>query len=131
MHGASGRKGQALHFPGFGGILAVDLGDQLVAFLIMNTPDISQTPLVRRYGLRGASLFARLWFPLLYLALVGLGATQWFVGQDVVKGWRRVFIGCLSAALVVTAASILTRMRLQYLAGIEMLKHRLGQRSGG
>ncbi len=103
------------------GEIICDVGGDESAFdiLFMNTPDISQTPLVRRFGFRGARIFARLWFPLLYLALVALSAAQWFVGQDVVRGWRRIFIACFSAALIVVAAALLTRMRLEYLAGLK------------
>ena len=89
----------------------------------MKTLDISQTQLVRRYGLRGAKLFARLWFPLLYFALIFLVAALWFVGPELITGWRRIFIGCLSGTLVVYAASLLTKMRLEYLLAIETLEH--------
>ena len=88
----------------------------------MKTSDISQTPMVRRYGVRGAKLFARLWFSLLYVFLVALTAALPVVGAEVPLGWRRVFIGCLAGGLVVLATSLLTRMRLQYLAAIERLE---------
>lgn len=88
----------------------------------MKTNDLSGTRLVRRYGVHGAKLFARLWFPVLYLALVGLSAALWYFGPEFAIGWRRTLIGCLVGALVVFAASLLTRMRLQYLAAIERLE---------
>ena len=88
----------------------------------MKTSDISQTPLVRRYGVRGAKLFARLWFAFLYVILIALTAALPVVGPEVQLGWRRVFIGCLAGGLVVLATSLLTRMRLQYLAAIERLE---------
>ncbi len=92
----------------------------------MKTPDISQSPLVRRYGVRGAKLFARLWFPFMYLGLVGLATGFWFVGPELISGWRRTFLGCLSETLIILAASLLTRMRLHYLSGIEMLEGTAG-----
>ena len=88
----------------------------------MKACDISQTQLVRRYGVRGAKCFARLWFPLLYLALIGLAAALWLVGPELITGWRRLFAGSLSGILVVLAASLLTKMRLEYLAAIELLE---------
>ena len=90
----------------------------------METSDISQTLLVRRYGTRGAKLFARLWFPLLYAMLVGLSATLWIVGPEFLLGWRRILLGSVVGTLTVAAASLLTRMRLQYMAGIERLETR-------
>ena len=88
----------------------------------MKTMDISDTPLVRRYGLRGAKLFARLWFPLLYVSLIALTTCLWVVVPEFALGWRRAFSGCLVGGLVVVAASLLTRMRLEYLAAIEVLE---------
>ena len=88
----------------------------------MKTHDISQTQLVRRYGVRGARLFARLWFPLLYLALIVLAASLWFVGPELINGWRRIFAGSVSGILIVVAASLLTTMRLEYLSAIERLE---------
>jgi len=73
---------------------------------------------------RGAKLFARLWFPLLYVIFIALTAALPVVGPEVQLGWRRVFIGCLAGGLVVLATSLLTRMRLQYLAAIERLEAR-------
>jgi len=91
---------------------------------LMETPNISQTPLVRRYGTRGAKLFARLWFPLLYAMLIALNATFWIVGPEFRPGWRRTLFGSVVGTLTVVAASLLTRMRLQYMAAIERLETR-------
>ena len=88
----------------------------------MKTADISQTPLVRKYGVGGARLFARLWFPVLYVFLGALVAALAVVGPEVPGGWRRVFIGCLAGGLVVFATSLLTRMRLEYLAALQRLE---------
>ena len=90
----------------------------------MKTPDISQTPIVKRFGVRGAKLFATIWFSIMYLALVAITAGFWIVWPEFAEGWRRIVIGCFVGALVVFAASLLTRMRLEYLAGIERLETR-------
>lgn len=87
----------------------------------MKTCDISQTALVRRYGVRGAKLFARVWFPLLYVALVCLAAALCFIGPEIV-GPRRFLIAGIAGTLVVLATFLLTRMRSNYLAGIERLE---------
>ncbi len=90
----------------------------------MKAPDISKTPLVRKYGVRGAKLFAHLWFPLLYLFLIALSTGFFALGPEFATGSRRIFIGLLAAGLIVLAASLLTRMRLEFLAGIERLEAR-------
>ena len=41
---------------------------------IPDFPYISETRLIRRYGVRGGKLFARLWFSLLYVFLIALAA---------------------------------------------------------
>jgi hypothetical protein len=33
----------------------------------MKTPDIAQMPIVKRFGVRGAKLYAKIWFSILYL----------------------------------------------------------------
>ncbi len=92
--------------------------------LLMKTSDISQTPLIRRFGLRGGKLFAHLWFSVLYVFLVALAAALPVVGPQVPAGWRRIVVGCIAGALIVLAASLLTRMRLEFLAAIERLEAR-------
>jgi len=87
----------------------------------MKTSDIADTPLVRKYGLRGAKLFTRLWFPFMYLLLVAVVAALWTVTPELVTGWKRIFSGCLVAALTVLAASLLTRMHLDHSAAFERL----------
>ena len=104
------------------GLLGESFGETCVR--LMKLTDISQTALVRRYGIRGAKLFARLWFPLLYVVLVALTAALWVVGADLVAGWRRIAFGALIAIFAVVAASLLTRMRLEYYAAIEGLETR-------
>ena len=90
----------------------------------MKTPDISETPLVRRYGVRGARLFARLWFALLYVFLVALTTAIFVFAPELANGRHRVFLGLLAGGLVVLAAALLTRMRLEFLAAIERLEAR-------
>jgi hypothetical protein len=90
----------------------------------MKTPDLSKTTLVRKYGAHGARRFARIWFPALYAMLTASAAGLWIFGSEFTVSWQwqRTVLGFLIAALVVTAASVLTRMRLEFLAGIEQLE---------
>jgi hypothetical protein len=90
----------------------------------MKTVENSETALVRRYGVRGAKLFARVWFPMLYIWLIALNAGLWVVAPEFTTGWRRILSGCIIGALTVVAASLLARMRLQYLAAINRLENR-------
>ncbi|HTV61785.1 MAG TPA: hypothetical protein VMH30_04370 [Verrucomicrobiae bacterium] len=90
----------------------------------MIAPDISQTPIIKRFGVRGAKLFAKIWFSIMYLALVTITAGFWIIGPEFPEGWYRIFAGCLVGALVVFAASLLTRMRLKLLAEIAELEAR-------
>lgn len=88
----------------------------------MKTPDLSETSLVQKYGARGARRFAKIWFPTLYVMLTASTAGLWVFGPEFTGGWQRPVLGFLMATLVVTAASVLTRMRLEFLAGIEQLE---------
>jgi hypothetical protein len=54
--------------------------------------------------------------------LVALTAGFWIAGPEFAAGWRRIFVGCFVGALIVFAASFLTRMRLKFLAEIEPLE---------
>ena len=90
----------------------------------MKTSDISQTPIVKRFGVRGAKLYAKIWFSVLYLMLIAITAGFWIVEPEFAAGWRRILVGCFVGALVVFAASLLTRMRLKFLAEIEQLEAR-------
>lgn len=96
----------------------------------MKTADISQTPLVRKYGVRGAKLYVRLWFPFMYFLLIALTAGLWAVVPEFATGWKRIFLGCIVCGLTVLAASILTKMRLEFLAAVELLETR-GKPAGG
>ena len=87
----------------------------------MKTPDLSQTSLVRKYGARGARRFARVWFPAMYAMLTSSTAGLWIFGSEFTGGWQRTLLGFIIATLVVTAASVLTRMRCEFLAGIDQL----------
>jgi len=90
----------------------------------MKTSDIAETPLVRKYGVRGARLFARLWFALLYGSLVALTTGIFVFAPELGSGRPRVFLGLLAGGLVVLAAALLTRMRLEFLVAIEQLEAR-------
>ena len=54
--------------------------------------------------------------------LTASNAGLWVVSPEFTGGWQRPVLGFLIATLVVTAASVLTRMRLEFLAGIEQLE---------
>jgi hypothetical protein len=88
----------------------------------MKTPDLSQTPVVRRFGVQGARLFARVWFSVVYVLLIALTATLWILSPEFNNSSHRTLIGCFAAVLVITAASRLARMRVEFLAGVEQLE---------
>jgi hypothetical protein len=88
----------------------------------MKTTDISQSPIVNRYGVRGARRWAKIWFSVLYLMLVAITAGLWIMSPEFAGGWNRIFVGCIVGALVVFAASLLTRMRLKFLTEIAQLE---------
>jgi uncharacterized BrkB/YihY/UPF0761 family membrane protein len=88
----------------------------------MKISDVSQTPIVKKFGVRGAKLYAKIWFSALYLMLVAIAAGFWFVGPEFIVGWRRIVVGSFVAALVVFAASLLTKMRLRFLAEMNQLE---------
>jgi hypothetical protein len=73
---------------------------------------------------RGARLFAQIWFSLLYTFLTAIAAGTWIISPEFAGGWRRILVSCFAGALIVTAASLLTRMRLDYVAAIERLEAR-------
>jgi len=88
----------------------------------MKTPDISKTLIVKTFGARGARRFAAIWFPALYAMLTVSTAGVWIIRPDFADRWPTTILGLLIAVLVVTAASLLTRMRLEFFAGIERLE---------
>ena len=88
----------------------------------MKTPDLSVTSLVRKYGAHGARRFAKTWFSATYAMLTAAAAGLWILGPEFTGGWKRPVFGFIIATLVVTAASVLTRMRLEFFAGIEQLE---------
>ena len=88
----------------------------------MKTADLSVTGLVQKYGARGARRFARVWFPAMYAMLTSSTAGLWIFGSEFTGGWQRTLLGFIIATLVVAAASVLTRMRLEFLTGIEQLE---------
>jgi uncharacterized membrane protein YdjX (TVP38/TMEM64 family) len=91
----------------------------------METSDISDSMLFRKCGLRGAKIFARLWFPFLYFLLVAVnaGASVLFPKMATSRG-DRILLGCVVGGLRVLAASVLTRMCLEFLAEVKELERR-------
>jgi hypothetical protein len=83
----------------------------------MKAPDITQSPMFKRYGVRGLKLFAKIWFPILYLMLIAITAAFLIIRPEL-----GIIIDCFVGALVVFASSLLTRMRLKFLAEIEQLE---------
>lgn len=93
--------------------------------MFMNASDISQTPIVRRFGVRGARLWAKVWFSVMYLMLAAVAVGLCLVGPELfAAGWRGIFAGCLAGALLVFATSFLTQMRLRILAELAELETR-------
>jgi hypothetical protein len=91
----------------------------------MKTYDISDGPLVRKYGVRGARIFSRLYFPFLYVLLAAVNAASWVLAPELATSrGDRVFFGCIFGGLTVLAASLLTRMWLGLLAEIKELERR-------
>jgi len=91
----------------------------------MKTMHIADSLVVRKYGVRGAKIFARLWFAYIYALLIGVNAAAWVLAPELATGWGdRIFMGCLFGGLTVLAASLLSRMRLQFLAEIKELESR-------
>ena len=88
----------------------------------MKTSDISDTPLVRKYGVRGAKLYVRLWFPFMYGSLIALTTAFWAVAPEFAVGWGRIFMSGMVGGITVLAASLLTRMRLEFLSAVELLE---------
>ena len=103
-------------------MLKSPVNDSMQRTVAMRTSDISNTPLVRKYGVRGAKLVARFWFPLLYVLLIAPTAALCALAPQLATGWRRILFGCLVSGLTGLAASLLTQMRLGYLAAIERLE---------
>jgi hypothetical protein len=88
----------------------------------MKVHDISGTPLVKRYGVRGARMFVRIWFPVVYALIVLLLLLFFFLGSELARGWRGILLGGFVSVLAVIAIAVLTRMRLEFLASIDALE---------
>jgi len=95
----------------------------------MKPTDVAQTPIMKRYGARGARIFGRIWFSTMYLALMAIVAGWWMLGPEMAAGWRRAVAACFVGALAVLATSLLTRMHLKYRAEIDQCES--GQRGIG
>ncbi len=67
-------------------------------------------------------MFARIWFPALYLQLVVLATALWIYSPESTVTWQRICVGAFATVLVVAAASRLSRMRLEYMASLEQLE---------
>lgn len=83
---------------------------------------LTNTPLVRRFGIRGAKLFARIWFPAAYLVIIVLVTILWLAVSDAIPGSDRLVFGAIVTTFAVMATAVLTRMRLEYWASIEKLE---------
>jgi hypothetical protein len=90
----------------------------------MKTSDLSKTPIVKKFGVRGARWYGRILFTWLYAMLIFSTARLWIYYPDFTftGTWRKVIFGSLIAALLVVAASVLTRMRIKFFTGIEQLE---------
>jgi len=77
---------------------------------------------MKRYGPRGARVFGRIWFSMMYLTLIAIVAGWWMVGPEIPGGWRRTVIACFVGTLAVLAAALLTRMQLKYRAEIDQFE---------
>jgi hypothetical protein len=87
----------------------------------MKLSDLLWTPIVRRFGARGARWYGRVVFAWLYAMLIFFTARLWIHSQDFASAGtvRGVLFGSIVAVLVVVAASMLTKMRIEYFASIE------------
>ena len=90
----------------------------------MKTPDLSKTPVVQKFGARGARWYGRILFASLYAILIRFTSRLWIYSPEFTSTemWRRVVFGLFVAVLVVIAASVLTQMRIKFFAGIEQLE---------
>ena len=89
----------------------------------MNTSDISQTPIVRRFGVRRARLWAKVWFSIMYLMLAAIAVGWSFAGPALfAAGWRGLVVGCVAGSLIVFATSLLTQMRTKVLSELAELE---------
>ena len=93
--------------------------------LLMKTYDISDSPVVRKYGVRRARIFAHLWISFMYVFLTATTAVSWVLAPEMATSLGdRIFLGCFVGGLTVLAASFLTRMYLGLLAEIKGLESR-------
>lgn len=93
----------------------------------MNTPDLSTTTVVLKFGPRGARLYGGIWFAALYSMLTASTAALCILSPEFSHTWRRVLFGSIVAVLVVVAASVLTQMHVKFFAGIKQLEASRGQ----
>ncbi len=90
--------------------------------MFMNTSDISQTPIVRRFGVRRARIWGKVFFSIMYLMLAAIAVGWSSAGPALfAAGWRGILAGCFVGSLLIFATSLLTQMRLKFLAEIAVL----------
>jgi hypothetical protein len=85
----------------------------------MKTTGTVQTPVMKRFGARGARVFGWVWFSAMNLGLIAIVTGWWMASSEIPGGWRRMVAGCIVGSLTVLAASLLARMRLKYFGEIE------------
>jgi hypothetical protein len=88
----------------------------------MKNPDIAESLIVKKFGACGARRFAWIWFAAMYAMLTASTAGFWIFSPEFTDTLPRVILGSLIAVLVVSAASLLTRMHLEFFAGIQRLE---------
>jgi hypothetical protein len=91
----------------------------------MKKSDISESLLVRKCGVRRAEVCGRIWFGFMYVLLTAITAASWVLAPELASSrGDRILLGCLVGGLTVLAASVLTRMHLEYFDKIRELEKR-------
>jgi len=76
----------------------------------MNSRDITQTLVFRKYGAKGMRCFCIAWGASMYLLLISIGVSGLYaLAQIIDEPGSRVLL-IIAVALIVAAASLLTRM---------------------
>ena len=85
---------------------------------------------MQRWGVRAARWYGRVLFACLYLLLIGTAAMLWFYHEEFngVGIGRRIILGLVMGIMIVTGASVLTRMWLRYSANIDRYEKHLMER---
>ena len=86
----------------------------------MKVHDISDTLVVRRFGTRGARLFGRLWFSLVYAVFVSAEiAILSFAGWLDTPGLWTI---SLASLIIIIGVALVTKMQLEYWHSIHELE---------